>query len=141
MSTKKPASKTEAPKQKKDTAKVAAEAAAKQVADTQKLADTAAQIAAEAIQALEAAGEDADKDALQEALDKAQAEAKQALEDADQAKPPAAQKMVEPYVRAYPDNKVFYVTSDKQVFLEGSKNEAIMHQANLKEGELQIVKI
>ncbi len=42
--------------------------------------------------------------------------------------------------KMYPTNKVFYITSDMQVFLEGSKNVAELHQSTLKDGKLTVKK-
>ncbi len=42
---------------------------------------------------------------------------------------------MQPYLKAYPNNKTFYVTTDGQVFLEANKGDAKQHQRTL-EGEL-----
>lgn len=39
------------------------------------------------------------------------------------------------YIKAYPDEKAFHVTSDRQVFLEKDRNLAVLHQNSLKNGE------
>ncbi len=49
---------------------------------------------------------------------------------------------LESYVKAYPKETVFHVTSDKQVFLEKDLNLARFHQRSLKtEGEVQTIKV
>ncbi|MEG1763345.1 MAG: hypothetical protein RR256_07040, partial [Bacteroidales bacterium] len=46
------------------------------------------------------------------------------------------------YLKNYPGEKVFYITSDKQVFLEKDHSLAVLHQASLKnEQKLQTLKI
>lgn len=52
-----------------------------------------------------------------------------------------AEKLVEKYHKSYPSNKVFYVTSDNQVFLSADHNMAVLHQKTLKDGELETVKL
>jgi len=42
---------------------------------------------------------------------------------------------MQPYIKAYPENKTFYIASDGQVFLEANKGDAIIHQRTL-DGEL-----
>lgn len=79
----------------------------------------------------------------QEAKELAEKEAaeKAALEKSKkQDKQSPAEKLVDSYRKSYPDNKVFYVTSDMQVFLQIDQNMAILHQKTLKNGELEIVK-
>lgn len=72
--------------------------------------------------------------------------------DADKPEPqkkpekPKATKDIPPflesYVKAYPKETVFHVTSDKQVFLEKDLNLARFHQRSLKtEGEVQTIKV
>lgn len=47
-----------------------------------------------------------------------------------------------PYVKAYPNEKAFHVTSDKQVFLEKALSMARLHQNSLKNGEkVQTIKV
>lgn len=47
-----------------------------------------------------------------------------------------------PYAKAYPKEKAFYVTSDKQVFLEKDRGLAVMHQNSLGNGEkVQTIKV
>ena len=47
-----------------------------------------------------------------------------------------------PYVKAYPNEKAFHVTSDKQVFLEKDRGLAVLHQKSLKNGEkVQTIKV
>lgn len=41
------------------------------------------------------------------------------------------------YIKAYPGEKVFYVTSDRQVFLGKDYNLAKFHQNSLGKGELK----
>jgi hypothetical protein len=42
-----------------------------------------------------------------------------------------------PYAKAYPNEKSFYATTDRQVFLSGNKTEAVEHQRTLdKSGTL-----
>lgn len=45
------------------------------------------------------------------------------------------------YSKHYPKNKVFYITSDKQVFLSNDQQLAQMHQKALGSGEIVTVKI
>lgn len=49
------------------------------------------------------------------------------------------EKLLTDYRKRYPDNKVFHVTSDMQVFLESDRNMAVLHQSTLKSGELTTV--
>jgi hypothetical protein len=42
---------------------------------------------------------------------------------------------MQPYIKAYPTNKTFYIATDGQVFLEANKGDAKQHQRTL-EGEL-----
>lgn len=42
---------------------------------------------------------------------------------------------IAPYAKAYPGEKAFLITSDKQVFLEKDRGLAILHQTNLHPGE------
>lgn len=46
-------------------------------------------------------------------------------------------QLIERYKGLYPDNKVFYLTGDKQVFLSTGKRDAENHQKTLTEGELK----
>lgn len=68
-------------------------------------------------------------------------------EQADQATPPVSGKksgkkkatlpdFLAPYIRAYPKNKTFHVTSDRMVFLAGDRGLAVVHQKSLKGGEV-----
>ena len=69
-------------------------------------------------------------------------------EQADQATPPDSGKksgkkktatlpdFLAPYIRAYPKNKTFHVTSDRMVFLDGDRGLAVVHQKSLKGGEV-----
>lgn len=41
-----------------------------------------------------------------------------------------------PYLRAYPKNKTFHVTSDRMVFLADARSMAVMHQKGLGSGEV-----
>lgn len=41
------------------------------------------------------------------------------------------------YIKAYPHNRVFYVTSDRMVFLSGDHSLAILHQNGLGCGEVE----
>lgn len=43
-------------------------------------------------------------------------------------------EMLSAYAEAYPDAKGFYVSSDRQVFLEKNKAEAFAHQRSLQPG-------
>lgn len=45
------------------------------------------------------------------------------------------------YAKLYPDNKVFHITEDKQVFLEDHERDARMHQRSLKTGEVHSIKV
>lgn len=54
-------------------------------------------------------------------------------------KPVTVNEKMEVYVNCYPNNKVFYITSDGQVFLETNKNDAQNHQNYLdKSKELEV---
>ena len=49
---------------------------------------------------------------------------------------------IAPYAKAYPDEKIFLVTSDRQVFLMKDKGLAENHQRSLKNGEkIQTIKV
>nr|WP_306449049.1 hypothetical protein [Odoribacter splanchnicus] len=51
-------------------------------------------------------------------------------------------KILEPYIKAYPKERTFHVTTDKQVFLEKDLNLARLHQRSLKNGEkIQTIKV
>lgn len=39
-----------------------------------------------------------------------------------------------PYVKAYPTNKTFHVTTDRMIFLANDRGLAVMHQNSLKKG-------
>lgn len=41
------------------------------------------------------------------------------------------------YIEAYPHNRVFYVTTDRMVFLAGDRGLAILHQNSLGSGEVE----
>ncbi len=64
-------------------------------------------------------------------------------------KPAAASKskadpfaaLAKEYAKLYPKNKIFHITSDKQVFLEGSKGLADLHQRGLKGGAVTSITI
>lgn len=49
-------------------------------------------------------------------------------------------KLAKEYAPLYPENKVFHITSDKQVFLAKDKGLAQLHQRG-KEGQLTTVKL
>lgn len=49
--------------------------------------------------------------------------------------PEAFLELLKPFQKEYPQNAVFYVTTDRQVFLAATHNEAAAHQATLT-GEL-----
>lgn len=54
----------------------------------------------------------------------------------------AQKAFIAPYEKAYPEEKAFHVTSDKQVFLEKDRGLAILHQNSLKNGEkVQTIKV
>lgn len=47
-----------------------------------------------------------------------------------------------PYVKAYPGEKAFHVTSDHQVFLEKNKSLAVFHQKSISSNEkVQTIKV
>ena len=46
-----------------------------------------------------------------------------------------------PYLRAYPKNKTFHVTSDRMVFLADARSMAVMHQKGLGTGEVTTYKV
>lgn len=49
---------------------------------------------------------------------------------------------IAPYTKAYPGEKVFHVTSDKQVFLEKDRGLAVLHQNSLGTDEkVQTIKV
>jgi phosphopentomutase len=53
--------------------------------------------------------------------------------------PKASKELVEkmkPYLEAYPDNKIFYISSDGQVFLESNKVDAELHERTLGSSKL-----
>lgn len=51
-------------------------------------------------------------------------------------------EILEPYIKAYPKERTFHVTTDKQVFLEKDLNLARLHQRRLKNGEkIQTIKV
>lgn len=49
--------------------------------------------------------------------------------------------LIVPYLKSYPREKCFYVTSDGLVFLGREHKAAISHQKGLKNGELQTIKV
>lgn len=49
---------------------------------------------------------------------------------------PAYPAFLESYVKAYPNEKVFHVTSDRQVFLDKDYHMAKVHQRSLGKGEI-----
>ena len=53
----------------------------------------------------------------------------------------AMTKLAREYKKLYPGNKTFHITSDKQVFLEGSKGLADLHQRGLKGGTVTSITI
>lgn len=55
-------------------------------------------------------------------------------------KPQVSVPGMEKYFEAYPENNVFYRTSDGQVFLEKNKHLALDHQRRQKKGELETIK-
>lgn len=57
------------------------------------------------------------------------------------AKSKEKEDFIEPYKRSYPKEKLFYVTSDKQVFLKKDHQFAKLHQKSLKGGEVEIIEI
>lgn len=46
-----------------------------------------------------------------------------------------------PYRKAYPKCRVFHVTSDRMVFLDGNLNMAKVHQRSIGDGEVETYKI
>jgi plastocyanin len=68
-------------------------------------------------------------------VDAAKADAdKKGKDNVKPLEPKASKELVEkmkPYLEAYPQNKVFYIASDGQVFLEGNKIDAEMHEKTL----------
>lgn len=50
-------------------------------------------------------------------------------------------EFLEPYLRRYSGEKVFHVTSDRQVFLDKNKHLARLHQESLGEGKLKTYNI
>lgn len=52
------------------------------------------------------------------------------------------QEFIDPYIKAYPKERVFHVTSDRQVFLERDRSLAVLHQNTLgNEGKVQTIKV
>lgn len=49
-------------------------------------------------------------------------------------------KLAKEYAKQYPENKIFYITSDLQVFLAKSKDMARLHQRG-REGQVTTVKL
>lgn len=49
--------------------------------------------------------------------------------------------LIVPYLKSYPREKCFYVTSDRLVFLSKEYKAATAHQRRLKNGELQTIKV
>lgn len=47
---------------------------------------------------------------------------------------------MEIYFKCYPEETVFYITSDGQVFLQKNKNDALAHQKRLGSGEIETIK-
>lgn len=78
-----------------------------------------------------------------ELAEKCKKEAADKLATENSPKKPLPQKntFIDKYAKSYPANKVFYVTSDNQVFLQGDHNMAVLHQKTLKEGELETIKV
>ena len=53
----------------------------------------------------------------------------------------AFEALMDRYKERYPKNKVFYVSSDNQVFLETNKQDAIIHQKSIdQEKQIKVVK-
>lgn len=84
---------------------------------------------------------------IQETAKPTEASAPETVADSPQApkpaKPAGGEKKKEadrlpaflaPYVKAYPTNKTFHVTTDKMVFLANDRGLAVMHQNSLKKG-------
>lgn len=56
-------------------------------------------------------------------------------ETASEKKADPYEKLAKEYAKHYPHNDTFHITSDKQVFLKGDRNLAVLHQAGLKTNE------
>lgn len=55
-----------------------------------------------------------------------------------EAKEPSIAAAMQPYIEQYPHNKLFYVCSDGQVFLQSNKQDAVAHQTTL--GDVDLLK-
>lgn len=51
------------------------------------------------------------------------------------------EKLAKKYSKVYPNEQVFHITTDYQVFLSASKSHALNHQRTLKNGEITTIKI
>lgn len=52
----------------------------------------------------------------------------------------AFEDLMDRYKERYPDNKVFYISSDNQVFLQVNKQDAIIHQKSLdQDKDIQVI--
>ena len=52
----------------------------------------------------------------------------------------AFEDLMDRYKERYPDNKIFYVSSDNQVFLQTNKQDAIIHQKSIdQDKQIQVV--
>lgn len=60
--------------------------------------------------------------------------------DKDDKKVDKLKDILKPYVNAYPNNKVFHITSDGQVFLNENKADAESHEKTLG-GELKVYNV
>lgn len=74
----------------------------------------------------------------EEAPEEASTEEPAKVKKAAKAKFPA---FLEGYIKSYPDEKAFHVTSDRQVFLDKDYNLAKLHQNSLGKGELKTYNI
>lgn len=85
--------------------------------------------------AAEKKAQKAEEMAKLEAKKKATAEAPKLESEKNAAKKDPFEALAEQYAKLYPDNDVFHITSDKQVFLTKDLNLAQLHQSSLKDGE------
>lgn len=117
-----------------DTAEATAEAAKKADQNTRKVPETPAGAAAKVLDAA-LAGAYLKTEGSESAAANKPATAQSTKENL------LAKLVRDEYAKRYPDNKTFYITSDKQVFLEKNKEDAGNHQRGLKGGRITTVNV
>lgn len=96
--------------------------------------------------------EEKDETATSETGDQSEAENAKPQTETEKLKVPATPDIraqqakdaafIAPYANAYPKEKAFHVTSDRQVFLERDRGLAVLHQTSLDNGEkIQTIKV